>query len=90
MIDKNLEIAAKYNIQIKNLLIYQAAFEKLVELEQNGISTSWIGNTLPDEQEWVRYLQYEIENDLNILKTNEMGCAPYNHWSCGRIDCGNY
>lgn len=57
-------LAAKLNIKIENLPIYEEAFNKLVEAEMRGEDTQWIGDQLPDEQEWLRYLQYELSKGL--------------------------
>ncbi len=40
---------------IENLPLYQKAFEELVEAEKRGEDTQWIGDELPDKNEWLRY-----------------------------------
>ncbi|WP_279113342.1 hypothetical protein [Bacteroides acidifaciens] len=57
-------LCAKYGIKIENLPLYQKAFEELVEAEKRGEDTQWIGDELPDKNEWLRYLSYEIEKGL--------------------------
>ncbi|MDE6410011.1 MAG: hypothetical protein K2K81_07190 [Muribaculaceae bacterium] len=64
LIDPDIRLASKLRIRIENLHIYRNAFEQLVEAEMKGEETKWIGNSLPDQGEWVRYLQYEIKKGL--------------------------
>ena len=58
-------LCAKYGIKIENLPLYRKAFEELVAAEKRGEETQWIGDRLPDEREWIRYLNYEIEKGLD-------------------------
>lgn len=64
LLNADIRLASKLGIKVENLNIYRKAFDKLVEAEMRGENTKWIGDTLPDQNEWLSYLRYEIENGL--------------------------
>lgn len=60
-------LAQQLGIRAENLPIYRAAFEQLVEAEKRGEETRWIGDTLPNENEWLIYIQYEMSRSFQQL-----------------------
>ena len=64
LLDPDERLASRLGIKVENLNIYRSAFNQLVEAEMRGEETEWIGDTLPDKDEWLRYLNYEIKKGL--------------------------
>ena len=62
--DSDHRLCAKYRIKIENLPQYRKAFDELVKSEKQGSETQWIGDDIPDKNEWLRYLSYELEKGL--------------------------
>ena len=61
LLDPDVRLASKLCIRVENLSVYREAFNRLVEAEMRGEETGWIGDSLPDQGEWLRYLRYEIK-----------------------------
>ena len=71
LLDPEVRLANKLHIKIENLDIYRNAFKEIVEAERRGEEVGWIGDKLPDEGEWLRYLRYVMEKELDEL------CMPH-------------
>lgn len=63
-LDSDVRLSSKIGIKVENLPLYRKEFEKLLASEERGEDTSWIGDSLPDPDEWQRFLLYEINNNL--------------------------
>ncbi len=64
LLNPDIRLASKLGIKVENLNAYREAFNQLMEAEMRGEETGWIGDTLPDKDEWLRYLNYEIKKGL--------------------------
>lgn len=64
LLGPDIRLASKLSIRVENLSVYREAFDRLMEAEIRGEETGWIGDSLPDQGEWWRYLQYEIKKGL--------------------------
>ena len=64
LLNPDIRLASKLGIRVENLSVYREAFDRLMEAELHGEETGWIGDSLPNQEEWLRYLQYEIKKGL--------------------------
>ena len=59
LFDSDHRLCAKYGIKIENLPLYKETFRKLMEAEARGEDVEGITDTIPDKEEWMRFLQSE-------------------------------
>lgn len=64
LLDYNHRMAAKYNIKIENIPLYNSIFDEMVKNEEQGIDTSGIPEGISDVQEWLRFCRWQIEKEL--------------------------
>lgn len=61
-------MAARYGIKIENVPLYFSLFEKLTELEAQGIDSSGIPSEVKDPEDWLRFCRWQaIENFKKLL-----------------------
>lgn len=65
MFDYNHRMAARYGVKIENLPLYFSLFEKLTELEAQGIDSSGILSEIKDPEDWFRFCRWQAMEDLN-------------------------
>jgi len=65
LLDYNHRMAAKYNIKIENIPLYNSIFDEMVKKEEQGIDTSGIPEGITDVQEWLMFCRWQIEKELN-------------------------
>lgn len=68
MFDYNHRMAARYGVKIENVPLYFSLFEKLTELEAQGIDSSGIPSEVKDPEDWLRFCRWQaIENFKKLL-----------------------
>lgn len=65
MFDNNHRMAAKYGVKIENLPLYLSLFEKLTELEKQGIDSSGIPPEVKDPEDWLRFCHWQLMENLH-------------------------
>ena len=57
-------MAAKYNIKIENVPLYNTIFDDMVKKEGQGIDTIGIPEGINDVQEWLRFCRWQLDKEL--------------------------
>lgn len=70
LMDYNHRMAAKYNLKIENIPLYASIFDEMVKKEEQGIDTSGIPDGIIDTQEWLRYVRWQLDKELNEQRRN--------------------
>lgn len=63
--DYNHRMAAKYGVKIENLPLYFSLFEKLTEMESQGIDTFGIPKEIDDVDDWLRFCRWQAAEAIN-------------------------
>lgn len=64
LMDYNHRMAAKYNIKIENVPLYNTIFDDMVKKEGQGIDTIGIPEGINDVQEWLRFCRWQLDKEL--------------------------
>ena len=74
-LDLKHRLAREIGVRVENLDFYMQKFQNKVVMEMQGIDTSGIDSDIENQEEWLRYCKWEIEQAKKRLTPEELNAS---------------